>query len=65
MFCLQTQGLYLEVHIDVEVSSGEDDVPKTDASADQKKSTDDDAEDEGASSAESITTNPISFSAPG
>jgi hypothetical protein len=49
----------------VEVSSGEDDVPKTDASADQKKSTDDDAEDEGASSAESITTNSIIFSAPG
>jgi hypothetical protein len=65
MFCLQTQGLYLEVHKDVEVSSGEDDVPKTDALVDQKKSTDDDAEDEGASSAEPITTNAINFSAPG
>jgi hypothetical protein len=42
-FCLQTQGLYPEVRIDVEVSSGEDDALKSNASAGkQKKSADDD-----------------------
>jgi hypothetical protein len=52
--------LYPKVHIDVEVSSGEDDVPKTDASANKKKAPDgDDVEDKGASSIESITPNPI------
>jgi hypothetical protein len=65
LFRLQTQGLYPKVHIDVEVSSGEDDVPKTNASADKKKALDgDDAEDGGASSAEPITPNPIRSDAP-
>jgi hypothetical protein len=42
---LQTQGLYPKVHIDVEVSSGEDDVMKIDALADKRKALDgDDAE---------------------
>jgi hypothetical protein len=36
-FCLQTQGLYPEVRIDVEVSSGEDDAPKSNASAGKQK----------------------------
>jgi hypothetical protein len=46
VYYLQTQGLYPNVHIDVEVSSGEDNVPKTDASVDKRKVPDgDDAED--------------------
>jgi hypothetical protein len=60
---LQTQGLYPEVDIDVEVSSIEDIVlgPKLDVPADQKKVTiDDDAGDGGVSSVELIAPNPIS-----
>jgi hypothetical protein len=58
--CLQNQELYPKVHIDVEVSSGEDDVSKTDASADKTKAPDgNDAEDRGVSSAEPIAPNPI------
>jgi hypothetical protein len=50
----------------VEVSSGEDDMPKPDASASkQKKSAGDDAEDGGVSSAELIAPNPISSGALG
>jgi hypothetical protein len=65
VYYLQTQGLYPNVHIDVEVSSGEDNVPKTDASVDKRKVPDgDDAEDGGASSAKPITPNPIRFDAP-
>jgi hypothetical protein len=65
-FCLQIQDFYPQTLIDVEVSSGEDDVPRPTASADKmKKSDDDDAEDEGVSSAEPIAPNPISFGAPG
>jgi hypothetical protein len=64
-FCLQTQGLYPKTRIDVEVSSGEDDAPKPDASASkQKESVGDDVEDGGVSSAESIAPNPISSGAP-
>jgi hypothetical protein len=64
-FCLQTQGLYPKTRIDVEVSSGVDDALKLDASAGkQKESTDDDIEDGGVPSAESITPDPISFGAP-
>jgi hypothetical protein len=61
--CFQSQDLYLKAHIDVEVSSGEDDVSRPDALVDKpKKSADDDAGDRGVSSAELITTNPISCS---
>jgi hypothetical protein len=57
---LQTQGLYPKVHIDVEVSSGEDDVLKTEASTDKRKAPDgDDAEDREASSVELITPNSV------
>jgi hypothetical protein len=46
----------------VEVCSGEDDVPEPNAwSGKQKKLASDDAEDEGVSSAEPITPNPISY----
>jgi hypothetical protein len=65
-FCLQTQGLYPEVCIDMEVSSDEDDVLKPDASVGkQKKSAGDDAKDEVVSSAEPIAPNLISSGAPG
>jgi hypothetical protein len=65
VYYLQTQGFYPKVHIDVEVSSGKDDVSKTDALTDKKKVPDgDDAEDGGASSAEPITPNLIRFDAP-
>jgi hypothetical protein len=61
---LQSQGLYPKIHIDVEVSSGEDDVPKTDASTHKRKApAGDDAEDRAASSAEPIASNPISSDA--
>jgi hypothetical protein len=61
---LQTQVLYPKIHIDVQVSSGEDDVPKTDASADKRKAPDgNDAGDGGASSAESTASNLIWFDA--
>jgi hypothetical protein len=61
LLCLQTQGLYLEARVDVEVSSGKDDVPKTNALIDKKKaSAGDDAKDGGVSSAEPITPYPIS-----
>jgi hypothetical protein len=50
-FFLHFWGIYLAIDIDVEVSSGEDDVVK--------KSTGDDARDRGASSAKSIAPNPI------
>jgi hypothetical protein len=64
LLCLQTQGLYLEARVDVEVSSGEDDVPKTNALIDKKKaSAGDDAKDGGVSSAEPITPYPISSDA--
>jgi hypothetical protein len=49
----------------VEVSSGEDDVPKTNALVDKKKSASDNVEDGGVPSAEPITPNPISFDALG
>jgi hypothetical protein len=63
---LQIQDLYPRVSIDVEVSSGDDDVPKLDALATaQKKSVGDNAEDGGASSAKLIAPNPISSNAPG
>jgi hypothetical protein len=65
VYYLQTQGLYPNVHIDVEVSSGEDNVPKTDTSVDKRKVPDgDDTEDGGVSSAKPITPNPIRFDAP-
>jgi hypothetical protein len=65
VYYLQTQGLYPNVHIDVEVSSGEDNVPKTDASVDKRKVPDgDDTEDGGVSSAKPITPNPIRIDAP-
>jgi hypothetical protein len=65
LFRLQTQGLYPKVHIDMEVSSGEDNVPKTDASADKTKAPDgNDAKDGGASSAEPIAPNLIRSNAP-
>jgi hypothetical protein len=60
--CLQTQGLYPEARVDVEVSSDEDIVlgPKPDVRADQKKaSTSDDTGDGGVSSAEPIAPNLI------
>jgi hypothetical protein len=60
VYYLQTQGFYSKVHIDVEVSSGEDEMPKTDTSTDKRKVPDcDDAEVGGASSAEPIAPNPI------
>jgi hypothetical protein len=60
VYYLQTQGLYPKVQMDVEVSSDEDDVPKTDASTDKKKAPDSyDAGDGGASSAKSIASNSI------
>jgi hypothetical protein len=64
---LQTQGLYPNVDIDVEVSSIEDIVlgPKPDVPGDQKKaSIDDDARDGGVSSVELITPNLISSGVP-
>jgi hypothetical protein len=65
VYYLQTHGLYPKVHIDVEVSSGEDNVSKTDDSADKRKAPDgDDAEDRGASSAEPIASNLIRSDAP-
>jgi hypothetical protein len=58
---LQSQDLYPKADINVEVSSGEDDVPKPDAlMTRQKTSAGDDAEDGGASSAEPIAPNPTS-----
>jgi hypothetical protein len=64
LLCLQTQGLYLEARVDVEVSSGEDDVPKTNALIDKKKAlAGDDAKDGVVSSAEPITPYPISSDA--
>jgi hypothetical protein len=61
---LQIQDLYPGASIDVEVSSGEKDVPTPDASAiKQKKSVDDDTEDGGASSAKPIASNPTSSNA--
>jgi hypothetical protein len=63
---LQIHDLYLGASIDVEVSSGDDEVPTLDALVTkQKKSADDDAEDRGASSAEPIAPNPISSNASG
>jgi hypothetical protein len=59
-FFLQIQGLYLKNLIDVEVSNGEDDVPRPTASADKlKKLADDDAEEGGVSLAEPIAPNLI------
>jgi hypothetical protein len=55
---LQIQDLYPGTNIDVEVSSGDDDVS-------MKKSTSNDARDGGASSAELIAPNPIRSNAPG
>jgi hypothetical protein len=64
-FHLQTQELYPKDNIDVEVSSGEDDVARLDASVDKlKKSVGDDAEDGGVSLVEPIAPNPISSSMP-
>jgi hypothetical protein len=61
--CLQTQRLYPEARIDVELSSDEDAGPKLDAPADQRKaSTDDDTGDEGVSSSKPNTPNQISSS---
>jgi hypothetical protein len=65
LFCLQTQGLYPEAHIDVEVSSGEDDVSKTETLVGKKKTLAcDDAKDGGVSSVELIAPNPISSGMP-
>jgi hypothetical protein len=55
--------MYPEARIDVEVSIGEDDVPKPDASTSQREAPDDnDAGDGGVSSAEPKAPNPISSS---
>jgi hypothetical protein len=63
---LQTQDHYPGASIDVEVSSGDDDVPALDASATkQKKLAGDDVTDGGASSAEPIASNPISSNTSG
>jgi hypothetical protein len=52
--------MYPKTHIDVEVSSGEDDVPRLSASTGRKKVPDgDDVGDGGVSSAEPIAHNPI------
>jgi hypothetical protein len=62
VYYLQTQGLYPKIHIDVEVSSGEDNVSKTDALTYKRKAPDgDDVEDGGASSAKPIAPNSIRF----
>jgi hypothetical protein len=54
------QGLYPDHHTYVEVSSGDDDVLKIDASAaDPRVPTGDEAEGEGISSVESIASGPI------
>jgi hypothetical protein len=53
------------MHIDMEVSSGEEDVSMTDASANKGQApAGDDAEDIGASSVDPITPNPIRSDAP-
>jgi hypothetical protein len=65
-FRLQIQDPYPKALIDVEVSSGEDDVSRPTASANKlKKSAVDDAKDGGVSSAEPIAPNPISSGTPG
>jgi hypothetical protein len=65
-FRLHIQDLYPKAVIDIEVSNGEDDVPRPTAPADKlKKSVSDDAEDRGVSSAEPIAPNLISSGAPG
>jgi hypothetical protein len=65
LLCLQTQGQYLKVRIDMEVSSGKDDLPKLDASAGKQKAlAGDDVEDGGVSSAKLIAPNLISSDAP-
>jgi hypothetical protein len=59
------RGLYLEAHIDVEVSNSEDDRPKLGAPVGQKKKfSGDNTEDGGVTSAEPIAPNPISFGTP-
>jgi hypothetical protein len=61
---LQILDLYPGANIDVEVSSGDDDVPTLDALATkQKKLAGDAAKDGGASSAEPIAPDPINFNA--
>jgi hypothetical protein len=63
---LQIQDLYPVANIDVEVSSGDDDVLTLDALATkQKKSVGNDVEDGRASSAEPIAPNPISSNTSG
>jgi hypothetical protein len=59
------QGLYLNRHIDVEVSSGDDHAPKVDASAaEPRASASDEADGEGISSAEPIDPGPIRSNTP-
>jgi hypothetical protein len=56
------QGLYVDRHTDVEVSSGDDDAPKVDAlAAKPRVPAGDEADGEGISSAEPIAPGPISF----
>jgi hypothetical protein len=64
--CLETQGLYVEAHVDVEVSSNEDVVSglKPDVSAEKKASTNDDTRDKGVSLAKPNAPNLISSGAP-
>jgi hypothetical protein len=65
--CLQTHGIYLEAHIDVEVSSDDDTVLglKPDVPANKnKKSTSNDTGDGGVSSAEPIDPNLTSSDVP-
>jgi hypothetical protein len=64
LFCWKTQRFYPEARVEVDVSSGKDDVPNIDVSANKKMSVGDDVEDGGASSAKLIAPNPISFDAP-
>jgi hypothetical protein len=55
------QGLYPDRHIDVDVSSGDDDASKIDAlAAELRVPAGDEAKGEGVSSAEPITLGPIS-----
>jgi hypothetical protein len=64
--CLRTQGAYPKAHVDATLSSDDDTVPlpNSDVSGDQKMPAGNDAEDDGATSAEPTAPGPISSDVP-